>query len=88
MNIPPRFQIFDHTVILTDKDALRLSPHLAYWDKLHRLLALGVNEPDLQRLIVLELMGFKRKLILTRLLMRLGKVKRREIELRVNRLLR
>ena len=88
MIIPPQLQVFDRTVVLSDKDAERLAPHLAYWDKLHRLLALGVNEPDLQRLIILELMGAKRKLILIRLMMRLGKVQRKEIERRVYRLLK
>ena len=88
MIIPPQLQVFDRTVVLSDKDAERLAPHLAYWDKLHRLLALGVNEPDLQRLIILELMGAKRNLILIRLMMRLGKVQRKEIERRVYRLLK
>ena len=88
MIIPAKLQVFARTVALSDKDADRLTPYLAYWDKLHLLLRLGVNEPDLQRLIIIELMGNRRKSILTRLMMRLGRVQRKEIETRINKLLK
>ena len=88
MKIPTKLQVFDRPIVLPDTDAERLSPYLAYWVKLHRFLLPGVNEPDLQRLIVLELMGKRRKFILNRLLMRLGRVQRHALEAKIARALR
>lgn len=79
MKIPQRYQIFHDPVFLTDKDAERLRIHLSNWNRLHETLLLGVNAPDLQRLIVLEMMGAQRRLIITRLLGRLSKVERKEL---------
>lgn len=72
MKIPAAYQIFDAPVTLTEKDCERLRPHLAAWMKLHETLLLGVNVPDLQRLILLELLGAKRRDILKRLIARYG----------------
>lgn len=78
MTIPQRYQIFETPVFLSDKDAERLRIHLSNWNRLHEMLLLGVNAPDLRRLIVLEMMGAGRHRILTRLLGRLSKVERKE----------
>ena len=79
MTIPERLQIFETRVVLTDKDAERLKAHLGNWEKLAGLLTVGVNELDVQRLIVLELMGKGREKLLERLLMRFGRLYRNRI---------
>lgn len=86
MPIPKKFQIFDSPVVITGKDEVRLSATLSGWRTLHPALMKGTNEPDLQRLIVLELCGKQRMKILDRLLMRLGTVQRAKFVQRVKRL--
>ena len=86
MKIPPKFQIFDLPVVLDGKDEDRLSPYLVSWTRLSALLV-DINEPDLQRLVILELLGKQRRKILDRILMRLGKVQRKKIEKRIEKLL-
>ena len=88
MRIPTRFQVFDRPVILLDKDQERLAPHLAGWMGLANILLIGVNEPDLQRLIVMELLGKQRQKILNRLVGHLSRVHAREIKQRIQRCLR
>jgi len=83
MNIPRRLQIFDREVIITDKDVERLRVHLCNWQRLHEILLLGVNAEDLRRLVILELAGHDRETIISRLLGRLAKVERREINQRI-----
>lgn len=87
MKIPAKYQIFAEPVILLDVDAERFAPYLSCWMHLHMLLTLGVNVPDLQRLIILELCGQRRRHILTRLVGRLGRVQRHALERRIERLL-
>ena len=87
MKIPNRYQVFDSPVIVSSKDEQRLSPHLAEWAKLNSLFILGVNEPDLRRLVVMELRGKARWHMLERLLMRLGRLSRERYETRVKALL-
>ncbi len=86
MNIPHRLQVFDVPVALTSKDAERLSPYLVGWMHLAAILT-DINEPDLMRLVVLELMDKQRRKILDRLLGRIGRVQRRRIEARIERCL-
>lgn len=89
MKVPLRYQVFPTPVVLTDKDAQRLSPCLGYWSKLHILLKKpGFNASDLQRLVVLELINKQRKHIITRLLMRLGGVERKAVEDKIKAALR
>lgn len=83
MNIPRRLQIFDREVTITDKDVERLRVHLCNWQRLHEILLLGVNAEDLRRLVILELAGHGRETIISRLLGRLAKVERREINRRI-----
>ena len=83
MNIPRRLQIFDREVTITDKDVERLRVHLCNWQRLHEILLLGVNAEDLRRLVILELAGHDRETIISRLLGRLAKVERREINQRI-----
>lgn len=85
MKIPLRYQIFPSKVVIYDKDKERLSPHLSGWEHLHEMLLLGVNEKDLERLVVLELMGRRRLGILARLLSSLAKVRRKLLWERVLR---
>jgi hypothetical protein len=84
MTIPKKFQIFDKPVELSDKDAARLSSHLSGWMKLHTFFLEGVNEPDLQRLLVIEMMGMRRRSILDRLLSRIGSSTRDRIQAKVS----
>lgn len=86
MNVPAKLQIFDRPVSLGSKDEERLSPFLVGWEHLHPVLG-SLNEPDLQRLIILELMGKQRRKIVQRLLFRLGGVHKDRIRRAVERLL-
>lgn len=86
MKIPSDLQVFDTPVSLSDKDEQRLSVYLTGYMKLAGPLA-TINEPDLMRLVVMELSGKKRWKLLDRLLMRLGRVQRKRIEKRILRLL-
>lgn len=89
MKIPAKYQIFATPVVLTDKDADRLSPHLTSWPRLNEMFLLDVfNEPDLRRLAILELMDRKRWVILSRLLMRLGRAERNRIVEKAKKLCR
>lgn len=87
MRIPSRYQIFENEVELTDKDVQRLQVHLSNWGRLNEILLLGVNIPDLRRLVVLELMNNGRLFIITRLLGRIAKIQRQENMQRVRRAL-
>ena len=87
MRIPSRYQIFENEVELTDKDVQRLRVHLSNWGRLNEILLLGVNIPDLRRLVVLELMNNGRLFIITRLLGRIAKIQRQENMQRVRRAL-
>lgn len=87
MRIPSRYQIFENEVELTDKDVQRLQVHLSNWGRLNEILLLGVNIPDLRRLVVLELMNNGRLFIITRLLGRIAKLQRQENMQRVRRAL-
>jgi hypothetical protein len=71
LRIPARLQVFDEAVVISSKDRERLSAPLSGWRKLAPAHT-SFNESDLERLIVLELMGKKRRKILGRLLQRLG----------------
>jgi hypothetical protein len=88
MTIPDRYQVFEKPVQLDSKDCERLGSFLSGWKRLAPLLALGVNEPDLKTLIMLELLGKQRRAILDRLLSRLGRVQRHLLEKRINQALK
>jgi hypothetical protein len=88
MIIPDRYQLFDKLTRLDSKDCERLGSFLSGWKRLAPLLALGVNEPDLKTLITLELLGKQRRAILDRLLMRLGRVQRRELQIKIKKVLK
>ena len=87
MRVPSRYQIFDTEVIITYKDEERLRVHLSNWKRLHEIMLLGLNVPDLQRLVIMELLGNGRQRILTRLLGRLAKLERAELQKKINLLL-
>lgn len=88
MKIPPRFQVFATVVVLSDKDALRLQPALAGWPTLNRVvLQEETPRTDLERLIIMELLGKRRLVLVNRLVMRLGKLHRREIRERIEKAL-
>ena len=86
MKIPIKYQIFDSVVEISDKDAERLSVHLSGWNQLNEMFLLGVNETDLRRLIVLELMKARRTSMLSRLLGRLAKAERQKFLRKIERL--
>jgi len=85
MKIPEKWQVFDTPVTLTDSDESRLSVYLTGFMKLANILH-KVNEPDLMRLVVMELSGKRRWKLLDRLLMRLGRAQRKRIEKRIRSL--
>ena len=87
MRIPNRYQIFDEPVIMPDEDVVRLSPYLSGWNHLINQLIVGVNESDVQRLIIMELLGKRRQPILHKLLVRYDRFQRERIEDRINQLL-
>jgi hypothetical protein len=86
MKIPEKLQVFDTRVTLLDWDARRLKPWLSSAPRIVAILQ-DINEPDLMRLVVLELMDRKRYDVIHRLLARLGRVQRNRIEKRVVKLL-
>ncbi len=80
MIVPVKFQIFAQTVILTNKDEARLNAHLSSWGRLNEMFLIqAFNEPDLRRLVVIELMDKKRWKIVNRLLMRLTRLERKQL---------
>lgn len=87
IHIPPHRQIFEQPVTLTSKDVQRLEPHLSGWERLNELFLLGVNVPDLERLVILELSAKRRRQILMKLLGRRSTLKQRALKARVEALL-
>lgn len=86
MKIHQRYQIFDQPVEVSDKDKQRLSIHLAGWNKLNEMLLLGINESDLRRLVLIELMGARRMTIIDRLIARISKLEKVRIRERIQKL--
>lgn len=82
MKIPAKLQLFETPVALSDQDEERLSVYLGCYDYFVPLLN-KVNEPDLRRLIVMELSGKRRWKILERLVMRVSRLDRLELEKKV-----
>jgi hypothetical protein len=87
MRVPRKYQIFEQPVVLSYKDAERLGYHLGNWTRLNEVMLLGVNLPDLRRLVVMELMGAGRRSILRRLLGRIAKEQRRDRWAKIERAL-
>jgi hypothetical protein len=87
MRVPSKYQIFEQPMVLTSKDAERLSYHLGNWTRLNEVMLLGINLPDLRRLVVLELIGLKRRSILSRLLGRIAKQQHRDRWAKIERVL-
>jgi hypothetical protein len=84
MKVPHNCQVFDHVVLLNSKDAERLTPHLSGWCRLNEVFLLGVNVPDLERLVILELMRVRpRPQIIERLLGRIFTLHRAAINTRI-----
>ena len=87
MKIPIKYQVFDEPVEISEKDHQRLSVHLIGWNRLNEIFLLGsINEPDLRRLVVMEVMGARRMTMLNRLLGRLQKLQRKRIDERIGKL--
>lgn len=86
MKITQKYQVFDDPIEIDPKDAERLKGYLTGWNKLNEILLLGINEPDLRRLVVMELMGSRRMVIVNRLLGRLGTIQRERIKGRIAKL--
>ncbi len=79
MKIPTKYQVFDHNVVISSKDAERLSRFLVGWMPLTAVMA-DINEPDLKCLLILELMGKQRWKFLDRLLGRINRIQRNSVE--------
>lgn len=86
MKIARKYQIFDTDVEVMDKDLERLGIHLRGWNWLNEVFLLGVNEPDLRRLVVIELIHKRRLPIIRRLLGRLAKAERAKYLQRIERI--
>jgi hypothetical protein len=86
MKIPQKYQVFDQPVEISDKDAERLKDLLSGWNRLNEIMLLGVNEPDLRRLVVMEVKTSCRMTIINRLLGRLAKLERKRITDRIGKL--
>lgn len=87
MKIPQKYQVFDEPVEINDKDKQRLSVHLVGWNRLNEIFLLGsINEPDLRRLVIMEIMGSRRMSIVSRLLGRLQKIQRKRIDQNIAKL--
>lgn len=87
MKIPLKYQVFDEPVEISDKDKQRLSVHLVGWNRLNEIFLLGsINEPDLRRLVIMEIMGSRRMTIVSRLLGRLQKIQRKRIDQNIAKL--
>lgn len=86
MKIPTRLQIFDEPITLSDVDESRLSVYLSGFMTLATPIS-KINEPDVKRLIVMELAGKRRWKLLERLIMRLGRMQRQTLEKKVKKLL-
>lgn len=85
IRIPLKYQIFDSPVEILEKDAASLKPHLTGWNKLNEIFLVGLNAPDLRRMVVLELMGSQRRAIIARLLGRLAKLERQKYIRRITK---
>lgn len=83
MKIPSECQVFERRVKVTTGDAARFAAVLAGWPSLCRYFQEGPSEDDLMRLAVLELLGRRRESIVSRLLSRLGQVRRKNLESRI-----
>jgi hypothetical protein len=87
MKIPLKYQVFDELVEISEKDHQRLSVHLIGWNRLNEIFLLGsINESDLRRLVIMEVMGARRSTIINRLLGRLQKLQRKQIDYRIAKL--
>lgn len=86
MKIPAKYQVFDQPVEISDKDKERLAVHATGWNRLNEILLLGINEPDLRRLVVIELMGPRRMAIIDRLVGRISKLEKARIRERIEKL--
>jgi hypothetical protein len=88
MKIPTKYQIFDDSIEIPDKDVERLSSCIGGWNRLHELFMLGgLNEVDLKRLVVMELMGKQRQPLIARLLGRLAKLDRQRYTRRIDQVI-
>lgn len=80
MKIPPHLNPFDLPVAISYADQTRLGPHLSNWNRLNDIFLLGIGEKDLRKLVILELMGKRRKPVLTRLVIAVLRAERGRIE--------
>lgn len=88
MKIPEKYQIFDYRIVITEANREGLEPSLAGWPTLQRTILAreDVSQYALSSLIILELMGRRRPVIIDRLVMRLGKIHQHEIRKRIEKL--
>ena len=88
IKIPLKYQVFDLPVEILSRDVERLSGCISCWNRLHEIFLLGgLNDADLRRLVILELMGAQRVKLLGRLLGRIAKRDRQRNQQRVERAL-
>lgn len=80
--ISPKARQLFPDLILSSKDGERLSVYLSSWTKLAKFL-IRMNDRDIKRLIMMELSGKQRWKLLDRLIRRLGRIHRLEIERKV-----
>ncbi len=88
MNIPTQYQIFDGPpVVVCSKDEERLKPYLRGVTPLTIFFARkginGINEPDLKRLLIMELLDRRREPIVSRIISRLVSHQRAALKKRI-----
>jgi hypothetical protein len=83
VEIPQEYQIFDRDVVILVEHREYLEPMLSGFMPLARELKHGIPAYKLKKLIILELMGKKRKKLLDRLIMRLGRLERKALQQKV-----
>lgn len=87
MIIPHKYQVFDDEVAMSDEQEKRLSPYLSNFNKLYAKLVDGVNDDDLRRMLIIELMGKARPAIIDRIRKRLLRQTRERIDAKIENLL-
>ena len=87
MRIPFKYQIFPLLIVITARDEDRLWPLLSGRPTLHSVLA-KTCEPDIKRMIILEMMNRRRSMILTRLVGRLTHVQKKRLQAKIRKAIR
>lgn len=87
MNILQKYQVFEHPVVISDADEKRLTPVLSNFNKLYAELIKGLPDADLEKMLILELMGKARPMLINRIRKRITRQERERIDAKINKIL-